>query len=166
MKKILLGLLALGLTTQFMFSQIIELSEVRIAVNYKYLDAINSEEVAVPVKMLEEKVAFYNLKDSDLYSDEYDMYTINFFIPEGKIVAAYDKDGKILRTIEKFKDIKLPKDVLYSVAERFPNWTIEEDVYRVSYNEKSGNARKEYKIRLRNGDKTMVIKVNEKGEFL
>ncbi len=165
MKKILLGLLALGLTTQFMFSQIIELSEVRIAVNYKYLDAMDSEEVAVPVKMLRDKVAFYNVKESDLYSDEYDYYTINFFIPEGRIVAAYDQDGKILRTIEKFNNVKLPEDVLYAVAERFPNWAIEKDVYRVNYKQDVG-ARQEYKIKLRNGEKTMVIKVNEKGEFL
>ena len=98
MKKSLIGLLVFGLATQFMFSQVvkpIELSEVNVSVNYKYLDAIDSKEVAVPVKMLEEKVSYYNLKESDLYSDEYDTYQVSFFIPEGRIVAAYDSDGKI-----------------------------------------------------------------------
>ena len=93
-------MLALGLTTQFMFSQEIELTEVRLDVNYKYLDAIESQDVAVPVKILEKKVAFTYVKDSDVYSEEFDTFQVTFRIPEGQIVAAYDKDGKILRTIE------------------------------------------------------------------
>ncbi len=112
MKKLMLGLLVFGFATQLMFSQEvkpIELSEVNVTVNYKYLDAIDSKEVAVPVKMLEQEVAYFNLKESDLYSDEYDTYQVSFFIPQGRIVAAYDSDGKILRTIERFKNIQASK---------------------------------------------------------
>ena len=42
---------------------------------------------------------------------------LRFYIPEGKVVAAYDSDGKILRTIEKFKDIDLPSDVISSLEQ-------------------------------------------------
>ncbi len=125
MKKLLLGLFVFGLATQFMFSQVvkpIELSEVNVTVNYKYLDAIDSKEVAVPVKMLEQEVAYFNLKESDLYSDEYDTYQVSFFIPQGRIVAAYDSDGKILRTIERFKNIKLPRSVIVSITKNYPKW--------------------------------------------
>ena len=169
MKKLSIGLLIFGLATQFMFAQIvkpIELSEVHVAVNYKYLDAVENTEVAVPVKLLEEKVAYYNLKESDLYSDEYDHYQVSFYIPEGRIVAAYDENGKILRTIERFKNIKLPKAVVKSVTKRFPNWAIVEDAYKVDYYGISGIAKKSYKIKLKNKDKKMVVKVDEDGEFL
>jgi hypothetical protein len=169
MKKLIIGLLFFGVATQFMFAQVIkpiELSEVHVAVNYKYLDAIENKEVAVPVKMLEEKVAYFNLKESDLYSDEYDTYRVSFYIPEGQIVAAYDEDGKILRTIERFKNIKLPKTVVKSVTKRFPNWAIVEDAYKVDYYGKSGISRKSYKVKLKNKDKKMVVKVDEDGEFL
>ena len=169
MKKSLIGLLVFGLATQFMFSQEvkpIELSEVNVSVNYKYLDAIDSKEVAVPVKMLEEKVSYYNLKESDLYSDEYDTYQVSFFIPEGRIVAAYDSDGKILRTIERFKNVKLPRSVIVSVTKNYPKWKIVEDAYKVDYYGKSGIAKKQYKIKLKNRDKKMTVKVDEDGEFL
>ncbi len=166
MKKLLIGLLVFGLTTQFMFSQVIELSEVNVTVNYKYLDAIDSKEVAVPVKMLEEQVAFYNLKESDLYSDQYDTYQVSFFIPQGKIVAAYDSDGKILRTIERFKNVKLPRSVVVSVTKNYPKWRIVEDAYKVDYYGKSGIAKKQYKIKLKNRDKKITVKVDEDGEFL
>ena len=124
MKKLLIGLLALGLTTQFMFAQEIELAEVRLDVNYKYLDAIESQDVAVPVKILEKKVAFYDVKNSEVYSEEFDKFNVTFSIPEGQIVAAYDKDGKILRTIERFKNITLPVSVRNAVFDRFPDFTL------------------------------------------
>ncbi|NAY91325.1 nicotinate-nucleotide adenylyltransferase [Muricauda sp. JGD-17] len=169
MKKLLCGLLILGLTIPS-FAQVIkteELSEVVVyATNYKYLNSIDTqEEASIPVEMLRRKVASFNVKDSEYYQDDYDLYNINFFIPEGKILAAYDKDGKILRTAEKFKNINLPKAVKEAVLDRFPEWTITKDVYLVNYHDKTGVSKK-YKLKLENGDKVLRVKVDEKGEFL
>lgn len=168
MKKFIVGLFVLGLTSQ-LFAQVPKvekLSEVVVtAVNYKYLNAVDNKEVAIPVQMLERKVASYDVQDAEFYLDDYDYYTVSFYIPEGKIVAAYTPEGEIIRTIEKFEDVKLPTAVRNAVAERFPNWDIVNDVYRVTYNQKKG-ANKSYKIKLKNGDKTMRVKIDDKGEFL
>jgi len=168
MKKFIIGLFVIGLTSQ-VFAQVPkveQLSEIVVtAVNYKYLNAIDSKEVAIPVKMLERKAAAYNVQDADFYSDDYEFYAVSFFIPEGKIVAAYNPEGEIIRTIERFENVKLPTAVREAVAERFPNWTIVKDVYRVTYNQDKG-ANKSYKLKLENGDKTMRVKVDDKGEFL
>ena len=168
MKKLIIGLLVLGFTTQA-FAQITKvekLSEVVVvAVNYKYLNQVDSQEAAVPVELLQRKVATFDLKNSDFYQDDYDIYTVSFYIPEGKILAAYDKDGKVLRTIEKFKDITLPISVSKSVAKRFPGWTISKDVYLVNYHYKKG-VEKKYKLTLENGDKRMRIKSDAEGNFL
>ena len=168
MKKFIVGLLVLGLTSQ-VFAQVTEveeLSEVVVtAVNYKYLNAVDNTEAAIPVQMLERKAAAYNVQESEFYIDDYDFYTVSFFIPDGKIVAVYDADGKIMRTIEKFQDIKLPSAVSKSLAERFPNWEVVSDVYRVTYSEKKG-ANKSYKLKLKNGDKVMRVKMTDEGEFL
>jgi len=166
MKKYIIGLIIFGLTTQ-LFAQIIELPEVVItAVNYKYLNAVDTDNSAIDVKMLREQVAFYDLKKSDLYGDEYDTYTISFYIPDGKILAAYDKNGKIIRTIERFNNVKLPNTVRDAVIKRFPNWTIIDDVYRVNYHNKKGVTKKQYKVKLENGEETLKIKMNEDGDFL
>lgn len=165
MKRILIGLFIFGLTIQT-YAQITELPEIEIvAVNYKYLDAAGDEDVAEPVKLLQREAAAFDLKNSEYYQDEYDTYFISFFIPEGKILASYDRDGKLLRTAEKFKNIALPRAVTETIAERFPNWTIAEDVYLVNYHEAKG-ASKRYKILLENGDKRMRVKTDEKGNFL
>ncbi|WP_340202145.1 nicotinate-nucleotide adenylyltransferase [Ascidiimonas sp. W6] len=168
MKKIFLALFVFGFFN-FSFSQVIQeekLEEVVVtAVNYKYVSSVTSEDIAFPVKLLERKAASWNPKESDLYDDEYDFYTISFFIPEGKIVAAYDKEGKILRTIEKFKNVKLPKVVSNAIVDRFPGWDVIEDVYLVKYNDKKGTSKK-YKVRLQNGDQVIKVKMDAEGNFL
>jgi hypothetical protein len=166
MKKLMLGLLVFGLATQFMFSQTVELPEVRLDVNYKYLDAITSEQTPEQVKILENEVAFFNLKESNVFSDGYETFEVSFQIPEGKIVAAYNKDGKILRTIERFKNVELPRTVIESIGQNYPNWRIVEDAYKVDYYDKSGIAKKEYKIKLENGDKKKTVKFDVDVEFL
>ena len=169
MKKFLLGLLVLGLTSPF-YAQVLDdqmLPEVEVrAMNYKYLNSIDNAEAPVPVRLLEQKVANHHLKNSDIYQDEYDTYHVSFFIPEGRIVAVYDKDGKIVRTIEKFVNIKPPKDVTKSVAKRFPGWQIYKDTYVVSYHEKKGLTKKQYKLILENGTERIKVKTDEKGKFI
>ncbi len=168
MKKVILGLLALGLAIPA-FTQDVkveELSEVVIRpMNFKYLNAIDSREAAVPVRMLERMVASYDVTEAEFYREDFDFYTVSFFIPDGKIVAEYDADGKVIRTIEKFKDVSLPDGVKTALLDRFPNWTVSKDIYRVTYTEDNG-AKKIYKLLLVNGDKKMRVKIDNIGTFL
>lgn len=166
MKKIIsFGLIIL--ISSSICAQVTELKEVELtAVSYKYLNAVDSEDNAIDVKILEEKVATYDVKSSEFYNDEYDIYYVSFYIPDGKILAAYDKDGNLIRTIEKFKNIKIPKLVRESIAKRFPYWAMTEHVYKVNFHEQSQVARKQYKVRLENGDKKMNVKLDENGNFM
>lgn len=168
MKKLILGLLISGLASQA-YAQVVQteqLSEVVVmAANYKYLNESDNKEAAIPVKMLERKVAAYDVQESGFYQDDWGLYTVSFYIPDGKIVAVYDADGKVIRTIEHFKDVALPKEVRNALASRFPNWELTGDTYRINYNDRDG-AKKNYKIRIRNGEKTMKVKMSESGEFL
>ena len=168
MKKLILGLFIFGLTTQI-FAQVTkveQLSEVVVtAVNYKYLNQTDNKDAAVPVKLLERKAAAYDIQAQDFYQDDFDFYTVSFHIPDGKLVAVYNPDGKILRTIEKFNDVRLPEAVSKSLTNRFPKWVAVSDVYRITYKEDRG-AKKVYKLKLKNGDKTMRVKMNEDGEYL
>ena len=168
MKKLLLGLLAIGLSAQF-YAQVINdgmLPEVEVrATNYKYLNSIDNTEAAVSVKLLEDMVAKFDVRSSEFYEDGSDFYKVYFYIPDGKVVAAYDKDGKILYTIEKFNNVALPNNVASSVAERFPGWKIAKDVYKVNYDVNTGS-NKQYKIVLENGKKRIRVKVDDDGVFL
>ncbi|MBS1563191.1 MAG: nicotinate-nucleotide adenylyltransferase, partial [Bacteroidetes bacterium] len=136
-----------------------------VAANYKYLRAVGGDEVAAPVQKLQRAAAAYNVKKSEYYEEDYDNYFISFYIPDGQILAAYDKSGKLIRTAEKYKNVKLPSAVTSSVSTRFPNWAISADTYQVTYYEEKGAA-KRYKLLLQNGDKRLRIQVGEDGQFL
>lgn len=143
-----------------------ELPEIIVtAVKYKYLSAVTNKELPQPVRLLERRAAEFNIKNSEYYDDDYDEYSISFYIPQGYILATYDKDGKILRTAEKYKDVALPKTVAQAVANRFPGWSVSEDTYLVTFHEANG-AVKTWKILLKNGDRRLRVKINEQGEFL
>ena len=136
-----------------------------VAVNYKYLNAVDNKEVAQPVAMLEREAAIYDVKTADFYEDQYDNYFVSFFIPNGQILAAYDKEGNLLRTAEKFNNVALPVNVREAIATKFPKWTIAKEVYLVTYHEQHG-ATKRYKLTLENGNKRKRVRVDENGQFL
>lgn len=160
------------LMTLFMGIPVLSIAQVTLpeftvnVARYKYLNAVNPEESAQPVNMLEHYVAAYDLKSADFYEEVYDNYFVSFFIPNGKILAAYDKDGTLLRTVEKYKDVAVPNNIRQAVSKRFPNWAIVEDVYIVTYMEGRSNNRKVYKLKLENSGQRLKIKIDDQGNFL
>jgi c-di-GMP-related signal transduction protein len=147
------------------FAQVV-LPEVKVvSFNYKYLNAVDNKELAQPVKRLEMEAAAYDVKSSEYYEEIYDTYFVSFYIPEGSILAQYDKDGNLMRTTEKFKNIKIPRSVQIAVANKYPQWKIAKDVYLVSYFGPNEEASKRYKLLLENGDKRLRVKTNENGDF-
>ncbi|AEV98238.1 nicotinate-nucleotide adenylyltransferase [Niastella koreensis] len=135
-----------------------------VATNYKYLKSVGGKEVSQPVQLLQRTAAEYDVKKSDYYEDDYDSYFVSFVLPEGQILAAYDKNGKLLRTAEKYGNVKLPAAVSSAVAKKYPDWRVSKDVYMVTYYDDKGTDKK-YKLLLENGNKRMKVKVNEAGEF-
>lgn len=168
MKKLMIGLLAFGVTAQTFAQEpaFEQLSEIYlVATNYKYLDQVDAFGTDNDIKQIQRKIATYDIKNEDVYQDEYDSYSVSFYIPNGKILASYDKDGKILRTAERFKKTNLPEAVRAAIATRFPRWTVYKDIYLVNYHEKAGVKRR-YKLTLENGDQRINVKLDHYGNFL
>ncbi|WP_075350349.1 nicotinate-nucleotide adenylyltransferase [Algoriphagus marinus] len=166
MKKIILALFAFGISIP-LFAQVVTLPEVEVsAKNYKYLDDVNNSSAAQTVQLLERYATSYDVRDSEYYEDEYDKYFISFFIPKGKILAAYDDDGNLLRTIEKYENVKLPLAVSKAAAKEYPGWKITHDAYLVNYHSKLGVTKKEYKLVLEKGNNRIRIKTDENGNIL
>lgn len=167
MKKLMLSLLVLGLTTQIYAQDPTLFPAVHIVHNYKYLSSVDSNDTAIPVEQLQLKISDFNVKELDIYADEHDLYDVYFMIPEGKILASYDKDSNLLRTIERYKDIHLPIPVLKVIKKRFPNWSVTKNIYLVNYHNsgETGKIRKLYKITLQNGDKRIKVKIDDLGDF-
>ena len=167
MKKIFIGLIIIGLTTVgFAQEKAIELEEIEIlGVNYKYLNAVGDSEVAKPVRLLEQKVASFDLKTLDGYEDEEQDYYVYFKIPQGKILAVYDGEGEIIRTSERFVDISLPLTVSNAIVDRYPGWRISSDIYLVTY-KRDGVMNKTYKLFIEKNGIHQRVKTDGNGKFL
>lgn len=166
MKNLFLFLLVCGLTTP-LFAQIVELDTVVIRpIKYKYIYEVMDDDTDQSVKDLQLKLGTFDVTNEEYYDDEYDSYRVSFYIPKGYAVATYDKDGKLLRTIERYKNVKLPPAVSEALVERFPKWTVDKDIYKVSYSEPKWESKKTYKLKLTNGEKTIRVKTDEDGNFL
>ena len=166
MKNLFLFLLVCGLTTP-VFAQIIELDTVVIRpIKYKYIFEVVDDDIDQSVKDLQIKLGKFDVTKEEYYSDEYDSYNVSFYIPKGYAVATYDKEGKLLRTIERYKDVKLPLAVSEALSERFPNWIVDKDIYKVNYSEPKWESKKLYKLKLTNGEKNIRVKSDEEGNFL
>jgi hypothetical protein len=138
-----------------------------VSLNYKYLKSVLDPNNAQPVRMLEQKAASYDIKNSEYYEeDEYDGYFISFYLPQGQILATYDADGKLLRTAERFTNMALPAAVRTAITNRYPNWVLAKDVYLVDYNAGTPNSKKVYKVKLENGTKRLRVKTDETGHFI
>ena len=134
---------------------------------YRYLKSMEDTTSAQPVRLLQHRAATFDVKNSEYYEDEYDTYFISFILPEGLILATYDKNGKILRTAEKYKNVALPPIVRNAVANRFPGWSIAKDIYLVSYySDDPKYSKKQYKVLVENGNKRSRVKISDSGEFI
>lgn len=169
MKKLALGLFIFGLTIQLSAqTQSERLEEVEVvAKNFKYINAVGTSEVAKPVKILERKVATLDITSLSFYEEEVEDYYVSFEIPEGKILAIYDKEGKVIQTTEKFENVNLPLKVSNAIVDQYPGWKITGDIYRVNYNRiKDHRTEKYYKLFIEKNGKHKRVKTDETGKFL
>ena len=165
MKKLIFSLVIIGFTAQ-MNSQSIELKEVEVVANYNYIEATSTGMEALPVQKMQAVVKDYKAQNIELDTNGDIAYSMSFYNGDGKVIADYNTEGNILRTTEKYKNVRLPLEVLQAISKQYPNWTILEDTYYVSYQHDKGVTKKVYKIKIMNDNKVLNIKTNHSGDFI
>lgn len=167
MKKLLIGLLVLGFANHaFAQNRTEYLPELDLTnVNSDYIEEVVMKSETGPVKELEGQVAAFDFKKSDYYQNEDFFYDIYFSIPQGTIIANYDRNGKLLMTVEKFNNIKPPRVVVNAIMNNYPGWKITNDIYLVNYHHNSGVTKK-YKLLLEKDNEFIKVKTDGKGNYL
>ena len=175
MKKIIIGLLLISLAS-LSYSQNTErnmLSEVEIyASNYDYIKSVEDKYLPKAVVLLKIEVANFDVHGSSLhkrgkendYPDRDGNYNVKFSNKLGKINAVYNYRGKVLKTTERFTNIKLPRTVINSILTKYPDWTISKDMYFVKYNHSKELIRK-YIVYLKNDNKNIKLRLDENGNI-
>ena len=79
---------------------------------------------------------------------------------KGSIHVFYDNQGKIESAFERFRDVVLPIKVLVEILEAHKDWDLVGNLYVSSYDKKSDNLIRSYKIDLQRGLDRRTVKVN------
>ncbi|WP_274476195.1 hypothetical protein [Mangrovimonas aestuarii] len=148
------------------------ISSDNIAVNSVNLDYIHKavdDDTPTRVRDLEGHAARFDITEADEYDSKFDAYEVIFKEDnggEGRVVATYDSEGKILKSYERFTNLMLPRAILSKVTREYPGWVIYKDTYLVSYYH-GEDIDKVYKIQIKKGDerKNLKIGIDDNGKL-
>lgn len=114
------------------------------------------------VKMVEEKFIAYDLGED---AEGFEEYLVIMQVNNGSLTATYNENGKLVRVVESFKNVRLPNEVIYSIYRTFPGWSIVNDSFL--YTQEDGDViKKQYNIKIKRNKETMRLVVRPTGEIL
>lgn len=114
------------------------------------------------IRALESKFIGYNLgKDYE----GFDKYLVIMESDRGKLTATYNENGKLINVVEKYTNVRLPNEVIYSIYKAYPGWQIMKDKFE--YSQEDGNVtKKEYDLKIKKEKETKHVIVSSKGTIL
>lgn len=94
-----------------------------------------------------------------------EMYLVVFSTENNSLAATYNEKGKLIRVVENYKNVKLPRKVIYSIYKTYPDWTLVNDKFL--YTQREGDIIKnQYNVKIQKGKKVMQLKVHPNGEII
>ena len=103
------------------------------------------------------------IKENEEY--DFDSYEVNFKSNKGNVLARYDKDGEMVSTYQRFKNVNLPDDVKLQLLQMYRNSSILKNSHVVT--SKKWMIDKEfYKIKIQDGDKVRRLRIDRNTQGL
>ncbi|MCF1192695.1 hypothetical protein LRR18_13950 [Mangrovimonas sp. AS39] len=130
-----------------------------------YLKKTKEINMSKHIQNLRKYVSNYDYRKNENFDVLSQTSEVKFQSEKGYILVTYDVNGKIIKTEEVFKDVKIPLRVRQTVFYVYPGWILTKVKYHSQYMENQPNTTF-YKVEIQKGDETKSIKVNSKGEFL
>ncbi|MFT5251232.1 MAG: hypothetical protein ACI87N_000206 [Flavobacteriales bacterium] len=83
----------------------------------------------------------------------------------GTLSATYNGKGKLIRVVEKYENIRVPKEVMYSIYKTYPGWTIVNDKYL--YTQEDGDViKKQYNVKIQKKNESRKLLVHANGDIV
>ena len=164
MKNVVIGLLLIGLTSLGFSQNTGEIEEVQLEgveisnVNLSYLEKVQDNVLPAVVISLENEASVFDVKELDEFDGRKKFFKVKFTSSKGYIIADYYRNGKIVKTSERFKDIALPKNLIRAVLKQYPKSSFLKVAYNVDYD--GTTAEKIYRIKIMNDGKKKNLAIN------
>ena len=151
--------------------KVIQLSEARVSYSpeMKLTGNLNNLEVKVkedyagqfahnPIKFMEDNFNIHDLIGS-LDAKTYDQFDVTFKSKKGYLMASFDKNGELMKTSQKFRDIPLPRELNQQLWRDYKGYSMVKNKYVASGR---GNTitKQHYLITLKNGKDQQNVKLS------
>lgn len=114
------------------------------------------------VKMVEDQFIAFDLGKG---AEGFEEYLVVMEAKNGSLTATYNENGKLVRVVENFKNVRLPSEVIYSIYRTYPGWSIVNDSFL--YTQEDGDIiNKQYNIKIKKDKEVIKLVVRPNGEIL
>ena len=132
--------------------------------NQDYLNSVHNNSMATQVHDLEKTISQFDVTSAKGFNGNPKPFKTAFKTDNATVEVLYNKEGKIISTIEKYKKIKLPDPVRDAVFKKYKDWALLKVEYQVYYT--TNDVKKIYQVKITNGKTKKKIKVNANGTMV
>lgn len=172
MKKLIFGIVFMGIVFSSYAQEVIRLDEVTMELSSEALK-LDPDSQTLIVSIPEKYTGHFNesplrfvRENFDIQKfiaanqDSYDVYEVFFKTNKGDLKVRFNEQGELLTSHQVFKNVKMPYATAVSILKQNPNYSIVGNKH-IASSRNSWTLNKEFfKVKLRNGTKSKNIKVN------
>ena len=173
MRKIVMALLVLGTIGQMyaqetvLFTAKLKKTEVpktiMNAVERDFANLTAVEFLSIP----ESYVVPASLDVSKYENSGYDSYMVTFAGKTSKIMATYNRNGKLMSTVDRYLTRNAPTEIYSTIDRLFPEWGVKDGYKKMTIYDVNGKEKKNfYKLTLINGEKMRKVYLNNEGRLV
>ena len=130
-----------------------------------YLRKVQSPITPKAVKEYQVMAVHYDVAKSDIFDGRDDLFLVVFRTQKGTIEASYDWRGEMVESIEKFRNLALPLEIMRTGLKDYSGWRVIGTNYYVYY-VKDRRTKIVYTIQISDGSKKKKIRLDSEGTLL
>ena len=130
-----------------------------------YLRTVQTPLTPAAVRDYQIMAVDYDVAQSDLFDGRDALFLVIFRTQKGSIEASYDWTGDVVETIERFRNLVLPRKILLSGMKSYSGWRVIGTNYYVYY-VKDRKKRILYTIQIADGNKRKRILLDSEGTVI
>jgi len=126
-----------------------------------YEKEVESFDFSSEIKKLQKEIAEYDITKDLIYDDsEKSIYDVTFNRKTSKAKVAYNNNGEIIGSLEKYKNVKLPASLRFKILKDNPEFAIDGNRVTIKYHNSLG-ATISYKVTISNGKQRKTLKFDK-----
>lgn len=132
----------------------------KLLLNESYFLSFKQDLVPQRVKEFQKVVAAYDIKQADVYSENWkSTYTVVFAEGKNVIKVEYDHNGNIIASNERFEAVSLPYVLSKKIIKDNPGWGFDQVECNIDYSQEQ-LPEITYKVVIKNGTKKKTISID------